>query len=367
MLLVIFGAGASYDSVPHLPPPVPTTGGQNNWTPINSPTVGRHEEFRPPLANQLFEDRPIFVEAMQLFGDCRPLVPLLRKRGTAIEQELAKFQEQAKTFPERYRQLAAIRYYLHFALQECQRHWLALHRGITNYVTLLDAIERWRFEFKEQVCFVTFNYDTMLEDAMSQVLRFSFRDLSSYISREDYRLIKLHGSVTWGREVDGIANAHGLTPQSLIDRGADLQISGRYRITSRFLAPLEEDGTVVFPALSIPVENKDEFSCPREHVEMLGATLRQVSKLIAVGWRATEADFLGMLNARLTGLTGTPDLMVVSGDSEGAEETKRNLSRPPAAQFRDFIFGDFIPIEDGFTGLIERMDRLDAFLRALRN
>lgn len=56
MLLVIFGAGASYDSVPHIPPP-PNPGDYIH----EREDVAKND--RPPLPNQLFEDRREFVTA----------------------------------------------------------------------------------------------------------------------------------------------------------------------------------------------------------------------------------------------------------------------------------------------------------------
>jgi len=52
MLLVIFGAGASFDSARTYPPGTKVRGGDhlNNF-------------HRPPLANELFENRPVFAEA----------------------------------------------------------------------------------------------------------------------------------------------------------------------------------------------------------------------------------------------------------------------------------------------------------------
>ncbi|HZW96121.1 MAG TPA: hypothetical protein VFF64_24465 [Candidatus Eremiobacteraceae bacterium] len=191
MLLIIFGAGASYDSVLHLPPdPRATRIGKS---------VG-HEHYRPPLANQLFDDRELFVETMGTCPACNPLVNLLRG-DVQVEKRLAEFEEQAKTFPTRYKQLAAIRYYLHRMLWRCQLSWANEHRGITNYLTFLDAIDRWRYENGEQVCFVTFNYDTMLEEAMIQLSGWRFTNLNVYTSQPDYKLIKLHGSIDWGLEM----------------------------------------------------------------------------------------------------------------------------------------------------------------------
>ena len=51
-------------------------------------------------------------------------------------------------------------------------------------------------------------------------------------------------------------------------------------------------GRLIFPALAIPVEGKDEFSCPKRHVERLRNLLAGASRIMTIGWRATEAHFL---------------------------------------------------------------------------
>jgi len=314
------------------------------------------EEDRPPLANQLFDDRPIFVQVMQQFRECMEVVPLLRKAGISVESELAKLQRQAETFPRVHQELAAIRYYLHVALWICQDHWRAQHLGITNYATLLREIERWRYSSSGSVCFVTFNYDTMLEEAMSQVLGLQIRDLSGYLHRA-YTLIKLHGSINWGREVDGqpsIEAPHTYNPQRLITEAATLRLSNRYRLVSN--RPMNREGEaqrLVFPALSIPVERKDEFNCPEAHVDRLRELLPAVSKLVTVGWRATEADFLQILRENLQNV---PPAMVVSGTSDGVRETGKNLAAA------GLTVTD--PLDCGFSGLIlENLEKLERFLR----
>ncbi|SRR6266849_3164487 len=238
MLLVVFGAGASFDSVPHFPL-----------------RASAYEIFRPPLANELFGDRRPFVEVMQLYGDFLPLIPRLRGE-VQVEQILARFQEEAETYPKRYRQLAAIRYYLQRMLLDTQAAWLLQHHGITNYGTVLDEIDRWRVEAKEQVCFVTFNYDTMLEEAMRQVLQFNIGSMASYVDREDYVLLKLHGSVNWGRVIEGgFPNPPIRTQQQLIDVASDLKISDTY-VLDQNSPMLQHNDLLLFPALAIPVEKK---------------------------------------------------------------------------------------------------------------
>ena len=351
MLLVIFGAGASYDSVPHLRASLPSV------PPEQRTSV---EQDRPPLANQLFENRPKFVDAMERFRDCIPLVPLLRKPDIAVEQELAKFQEQAKHYAVMHRRLAAILYYLHFALWDCQQRWYRHHRGITNYATLIHAIDRWRSELGEQVCFVTFNYDTMLEQALLQVLGLNTDEMDGYISWENYTLIKLHGSVNWGRRVLNIAPdaVHTFNYERLIRDIGQLEISDSYELTDEYpMATGSERDHLVFPALSIPVDKKDEFSCPDAHVEKLASIVPSVTKILTIGWRATEAKFLNMLQSSLTGLKGKQELMVVSGTREGVQETFKNLTRSAVRSSNHAL------VETGFTALImEYLDLLEQFL-----
>ncbi len=64
MLLVIFGAGASYDSVP-----------------ARSFSFSQYNSLpdRPPLVKQLFDDRPEFVEDLDQFPLCKRIVPHLRR------------------------------------------------------------------------------------------------------------------------------------------------------------------------------------------------------------------------------------------------------------------------------------------------
>src|SRR6266849_9161271 len=98
MLLVVFGAGASFDSTPLL-------------RPGTSPSL---ELWRPPLANDLFGDRPGFREEFASFPQ---VVPLATRLGQAsphhpLERLLTVLRDEADKYTERHTQLAAVRYYL---------------------------------------------------------------------------------------------------------------------------------------------------------------------------------------------------------------------------------------------------------------
>ena len=75
MIMVIFGAGASYDSVPSRPP---------------SQYVRRNLISRPPLATELFLDYDFFADSLRRFPQCKPIVPYLQSLppGETIEHTL---------------------------------------------------------------------------------------------------------------------------------------------------------------------------------------------------------------------------------------------------------------------------------------
>src|ERR1700730_17193305 len=141
MIMVIFGAGASYDSVPS-----------------RSPKIGIYRrDFlpnRPPLASELFLDLGFFTDSLGRFPQCKPIVPYLRSiaPGETFEHVMETLQAEGETDPERQRQMAAIRFYLHYGIWECERLWEdSTALGITNYVTLLEAA-LWPSFLRRPVC-----------------------------------------------------------------------------------------------------------------------------------------------------------------------------------------------------------------------
>lgn len=303
MLMVVFGAGASYDSIPSRPPKsYPTT----------------LMPFRLPLGHQLFDDRSDFVRDMSHFPKCQPIIPLLQNLPPdgSVERVLTTLQAEAKDYSERHSQLASIRFYLQLMLWNCERHWKKVAQGITNYKSLLDQLDRWR-KPPNQICLVTFNYDTMLEDVLPTV-GVAIQGLSDYIANKKYKLIKLHGSVNWAREVDTpIENVRQRdvsdVARELIDRAADLIVTQRYRVlTERPTA--KSDDLALFPAIAIPVESKSDYECPPDHLEGFRACIPEVTKLLVIGWRATEITFLQLLAENFSQEVST---MVVAGSAKG--------------------------------------------------
>lgn len=347
MLMVVFGAGASYDSAPSYP--LPTYNVQD--------PVGR---VRLPLADQLFEDRELFAPILERFPRVLDVVPRLRhlQPGETVESVMEALQAEAATDPRRHRQLAAVRYYLQAAIWACAFEWdRQAARGVTNYRSLLDLIE-YRRKPDETVCLVTFNYDTMLEAALSTV-ELEIRAIGDYVASKAYKVIKLHGSVNWGREVEPSLDLIGAVADDhlvieLIDRAATLKMTDRYHVVNQSPIVRLDPRRPLVPAIAIPVQRKGAFECPAEHLKALDECLPEVHRLLVIGWRATDAPFLDLLHTK--GRQRLDGLVVAGKPTQGMEvigNLKARLDRPR----------EFLPSKGGFTDLI-RQHEADVFLRA---
>lgn len=327
MLMVVLGAGASFDSIPSRPP------------------EKFNEQLRPPLADQLFDDRGWFVEILKEFPACHPVVPFLQNLppGVTLEHRLEELQAEASAYPARVKQLTAVRFYLQKLLSACDKYWHDQNKGITNYKTLLDLIERW-LKPEERVCLVTFNYDRLIEYALRD-LGMRFDSLSDYVGKGGYDLIKLHGSVDWGHPVESVLAARRASTaeqvrDDLIERAVGLKISSSYVHVDS--PPFHERDFALFPAIAIPVETKHQYECPPEHLQVLHEVLPKIDRLLLIGWRASEPHFLELLR---TQLQGKPRIYIVAGTAQGAASVQANLEGanvPYDATIFNSGFTDFV-------------------------
>lgn len=298
MLMVVLGAGASYDSAPSLP------------------TGVRPYEFRPPLANELFDNRPCFADLAQHYSRMLPVVPFLRERdGRSVEQILEQLKAESTRFPERIRQLLAVEFYLRDALLRCGTEWTSQAKGVTNYCSLVAEIAK----YNQKVLIVTFNYDLLLEDALSfhpHVFKPSMT--SDYVnSHPMFTIIKIHGSVNWWRISS--PNFGPLSSAEIIQQGRQARPGDPFTMD---ISSQNSAGFTYLPAIAIPLVSKDEFACPAEHISALETKLPSVTKILFIGWQGKDDKFLNLLARSKNSVR---QCMFVSGSDGEANNVATNV------------------------------------------
>lgn len=324
MLTVVFGAGASHDSInPHL-------------SPVD-------DASRPPLASALFGHRADFGTVIDTFPSCRGIVgrlrsTFLRKPDAYLEDELEVLQAKAETYPPLRQDLAALRFYLQRSIWQCSERWAANANRITNYTLLINELAEWSASASEPLCFITFNYDTLLEGAVrDSSLGLRLPTIDSLVEDEGARILKLHGSVNWARRIhpkeggwpqqEGPAAPYG-GPHAVVKRAwTTIRNIDTFDLTDdfRLLSDVDqfwEDDTWLIPAIAIPVLKKKSFDeCPPGHLKELDSVIRSTRRLLLIGWNGTEHHFLERWKTRNPFFP----TQVVAGSEESAHGVAANI------------------------------------------
>jgi hypothetical protein len=365
MLMVIFGAGASYDSDPRFRPGFP----QDHWAGVRF--IGRQEISgkRPPLAAELFDDR--FNEIVAKHPACHGLFPRLReaarREGAPIEQEIEGLSDEVAGHPEVLGELISLRHYISDVLTETGNAWLTLSAGVTNYAALLRVIRHWTDDHDEQVALVTFNYDTILDAACRSILsldlyNFDRGPLPGFIDHPKYKLLKLHGSVDWLHLADDVGgalrslrrNAPGVPPSPSESDSSDpyaLTWTDTFRTIYGQIPAPERMDSGYFSVIAVPTVTKNNFECPQAHLDVLKAAIPEVTRLLIIGWHGTEQHFLELWG-KPEAPGRIPRIQIVDGrgseenPGERAQAVERNL-------FDAGLQGDAVRLYvNGFSGFV---------------
>jgi hypothetical protein len=318
MLLVILGAGASFDS---LPPDI-----------RDQLTIRQLAEYRPPLAKELFDARDSFGVVLDKYPECAALVGELRSRvagGASIEEELEQLMTRAEKHPLLHRGLVALRFYLQETLWSCGTTWREFSHGITNYATFFLRLDEWRHQQDEQVCIVNFNYDLLVDDALHATLGVDLSSVEMFVADPRYKYLKLHGSSNWGRRVHAPGGTYYSKPDHarriLIEHAETLNISEDFVLRDPDQPPSDSAPypSILLPAIAIPVTSKYAFECPGSQLKALDRAIQETMNILVVGWRGSERHFL----ERLTNLPGmAPKVQIVGASEAGTQETADNLA-----------------------------------------
>lgn len=143
----------------------------------------------------------------------------------------------------------------------------------------------------DEACFVTFNYDSLLEQSLFPE---GISHIGTYTS-DQYKLVKVHGSCDWLYS----------TPRDVewrtIDRGAYEYLINKpdsaETIRTHKMIRLETQRSTDYPAIAIPIAGKDksEFVCPAEHTDQLLEALSKTDRILIVGWAAGDPALIQLI------------------------------------------------------------------------
>lgn len=313
--MVIFGAGASYDSDPERPAgEAPRTG---------VPGVAH----RPPLAADLVAHR--YGSIANEYPASVAVIDYVRQRlgggpEDTLETLLAQYAERAENSTAARQSLIAFRFYLCQLITDMSRQWVEEANGHTVYLTLLNNLLEWQEETAQRVQLVTFNYDTLLEDAAKRVLPdWDFDDMGAYVQRVDWGLLKLHGSINWSRVLE-----HPPSQGSAMNTSRAISAAAQFADTSLPLTmrnattvQMDAGPQVYLPGIAVPMANKTAFECESVQVEAFRSTIPEIEHLLICGWRGAEAHAVEILSEIRPGYR----LGIVTGGRSDLAEIQGNL------------------------------------------
>ena len=356
-LLVILGAGASYDCASGL-------GG------------ALHGEFRPPLVTQLFDNRPSFTRilseyplAQKAAAEIRPAVA----NGSVAIEAFLRERLRDSEFAHDRRQFWSIPLYLQHLLFMVSRWDYPTGRGYAeqpdSYDRLINAALR-----TDEVTFVTLNYDDIFDQRL--LTPGSPDSMEAYLGLDEkWALIKLHGSINWGRAV--------VNPPDLETRAADPSFARMFGklgdsiqlANSIVLRPqdsvaemrLEASATVsdhlYYPALSAPLGVEDELVCPPDHIEYLKRVTGHWDPLnvLVIGYSGLDQEVIKLLS---WGGRAVRSLWVVNESEASARATAEritaNIKVIPAPGTEGVVL-----VGTGFTGFAQS-DHLAEYITHIR-
>lgn len=312
-VIVITGAGASHDCV--------------------SDYVLRRTDYRPPLVVELFAGIPAaYAEILHEYplaeAAAADIRPLLDAGAVAIEQFLRERLRDSSDPYARRRYLAVPLYLQHLLFQISRTDGSGYTRHPDHYDALINAVLP-----LDEVIFITLNYDTLLDQRL--FLYSHLHSMDAYIEPgRNWSLIKLHGSVNWGRAVRERTDASYPTSTAVVNnllaQLTKIELEDEVVLRDNVdLAQARYDSaakTLFYPALSVPLGHEDELVCPPSHQEHLRARLGELYglNLIVIGYSGLDREVLSVLKESKNSLRS---LLVVSDTRERALGTAEAISQ----------------------------------------
>lgn len=338
MKLIIFGAGASYDSI---------------HTNFNKEEINI---WQPPLANELFEYRKNFENIINKYPGAESF-----RSEINLGSDIEDFFQQKWNFvkgnyaKEMLSRIINTQFYLQELFNTISNNYYKA--GLSNYDVIAAKAYEYAIATKEDICFVSFNYDLLFEKSLEKILNIKFKNIDDYINSE-IKLIKPHGSCNWFKKGRKENSAFSLKTafrykgldnylyQNNIDLSEiNLSIEDRITILSD---NSDQDKSIsakinnpYFPQILIPLKTKDEFILPNTHLNFLNTYIHKVNEILIIGWKGNELYFLDFLNKALN--NKEINITIVNAENKEIETTLSSfLKLAKFEHFEDFKISKYL-------------------------
>lgn len=325
VLLVIVGAGASFDCL---------QSDRGKSTVVRALGTSREwSDVRPPLTQDLVGPGTVVRDLALRYPFSQPVIDELRERllvlpgrpgnrADNLEVALREYLDRSRENPVASKHLASFRFFLRDYLWLSSDYVLTTE-PTTNYTRLVRHLYDWAVANHSHVCFISFNYDTLLDQACANHWGLDIEDPGTYIADDFASLLKPHGSVRWAWRDPNTApvGTSAEAAAARIARGEPDDPTAWTIITGQFPGHSETPQNRALhpdlPALALPVDGKTGFILPSGHQAFLDELQGRVRRLLTIGWRAAEPDFVEVLS-RLV-MSRNRSLFVVGGPAATAD------------------------------------------------
>lgn len=305
---------------------------------------------QPPLTVDLFDENAYFdlLRTYDLAHLAGRYINEERRSDDALSLERALHGLRTSEF-DHHRQMAlAVPPYLQALLHTVSEQ---RYSDAFRYDRLVERLLRLGF-----VCFMTLNYDVLLDRRLNVLHRLSTFD--DYISSDkNWWLIKPHGSVNWWhpsiQPFDPAAPA-----KNLYWEGEVFECEMPTASLSRIRGIEQGDETRRYPALAMPEGPDDRLVLPQQHVVHTRARLQSAHQidLLVIGYSGLDTKVLDLL---LSTEPNIRHLTIVDRDHRSANSVRERLREAGFTWVWQYLaLGGFEDWVDGagLNALVENFD-----------
>lgn len=329
-----------------------------------------------PTGPEVFSEK--YNSLLDIHEEIKQTIPAILANGGNIEDFLEKEWEDVMTGynPSVARRHLSIQFYLRQLLHEVSAAMKKDFWRQNLYSVLLYKCQQFLSrDPNERISFVSFNYDLIFDDILTNTIGRSFTSIGDYTDHHhsNYLLFKPHGSCNWGWRLPSgqLKNGQNLldhirtnqlepwqvyyellgTPQEMIDvdhwgveQMNDENFRGRYTIAKSKIEVLtDEDFESSFPALLIPYRDKDELFMPYRQIQILEHAIDSIEELYLIGWKGNERLF----NDKLKRARNLKRIIIANPESKEVEaHIRKSLPKgldpviDPVSDFEDFVMNE---------------------------